>query len=395
MQNYSNLIDNDAEDRDYDDGEDLTDAISRLGMDDDSAFGTATVAFRSVAPGHRISDKNEEEERHDKTTSIHGNTALGLPYMLELWRDSFGKSRVSIQVQLLSGRNAYKQTFARVSTNGKFFVVTMPMSPYLARSDYAFNTFLLKADGLSEMDKKHLLIRLKHHPKCAGRMVATSKVKGRSNTQGFFYEQRIPLPRKVKHEYATPMDGDDLFHGKTFVEYPDGSQFMHVELVSEVKDSYCPEERMLEPAMMRTAVAAAAGANASGMSSGMSIDGDDYYFDSTRVLFAAAEDNHERKLSAKRGRGGDDDHGDATSTVGTRMTIGGTRITTTTHDQVRQQATAVLHRAEHAPVRTSTIGAGGLKQAPNANHQHQQQPAASSLQRAVNHNQASEQTTNG
>mgnify|MGYP006313392713 FL=1 len=83
------------------------------------------------------------------------------------------------------------------------------------------------------------------------------------------------------------------------------------------------------------------------------------------------------------------DHGDATSTVGTRMTIGGTRITTTTHDQVRQQATAVLHRAEHAPVRT--IG-GGLKQAPNAN-QHQQQ--ASSLQRAVNHNQASEQTTNG
>jgi hypothetical protein len=390
MKNYSNLIaDNDAEDRDNDDGEDLTDAISRLGMDDDSAFGTATVAFRSVAPGRRTSDKNEEEH-HDKTTSIHGNTALGLPYMLELWRDSFGKSRVSIQVQLLSGRNAYKQTFARVSTNGKCLVLTMPMSPYLARSDYAFNTFLLKADGLSEMDKKHLLIRLKHHPKCAGRMVATSKVKGRSNTQGFFYEQRIPLPRKVKHEYATAMDGDDLFHGKTFVEYPDGSQFMHVELVSEVKDSYCPEERMLEPAMMRTAVAAAAGANAAGMSSGMSVDGDDYYFDSTRVLFAA-EDNHERKISAKRGRG-DADHGDATSTVGTRMTIGGTRITTTTHhDQVRQQATAVLHRAEHAPVRT--IG-GGLKQAPNAAPNQHQQPA-SSLQRAVNHNQASEQTTNG
>ena len=86
------------------------------------------------------------------------------------------------------------------------------MFPYFARSDYAFNTFLLKADGLSAMDKKHLLIRFKHHPpKCSGRMVATSKVKGRSNTQGFFYEQRIPLPRKVKHEYATAMDGDDIF----------------------------------------------------------------------------------------------------------------------------------------------------------------------------------------
>jgi hypothetical protein len=389
MQNHSNLVADDAQDLDYDDCEDLTDAISKLGMDDDSALGSATVAFRSVV-ARRGNKQNEEEECQDKAT-IHGNTTLGLPYMLELWRDSFGKSRVSIQVQLLSGRNAYKQTFARVSTNGKCLVLTMPMSPYLARSDYAFNTFLLKADGLSEMDKKHLLIRLKHHPKCAGRMVATSKVKGRSNTQGFFYEQRIPLPRKVKHEYATSMDGDDLFHGKTFVEYPDGSQFLHIELVSEVKDSYCPEERMLEPAMMRTAVAAAAGANAAGMMSGMSVDGDDYYFDSTRVLFAAEDD--ERKQSAKRGRG-DEDYGDAASTVGTRMTIGGTRITTTTHDQVRRQATAVLHRAEHTPP-VRTVG-GGLKQAPtNANQQHQQ-PAASSLQRAVNHNQASsEQTTNG
>jgi hypothetical protein len=353
MQNHTNLVDDDdVKDLDYDeDGEDLTDAISKLGMDDDSAFGTATVAFRSVALPRRGGNKNEEE-CHDKTT-IHGNTALGLPYMLELWRDSFGKSRVSIQAQLLSGRNAYKQTFARVSTNGKCLVVTMPMSPYLARSDYAFNTFLLKADGLSEMDKKHLLIRLKHHPKCAGRMVATSKVKGRSNTQGFFYEQRIPLPRKVKHEYATRMDGDDLFHGKTFVEYPDGSQFMHIELISEIKDSYCPEERMLEPSMMQTAAAAG------------NMEGDDYdYHDDTHVLFAGATEEDDRKQSAKRVRG----DGDA-------ATLGSGRMTMTNYD-------LVVHQADQhaAPVRT----VGGLKL-----HQHQHQPA-SSLQHAVNHNQASE-----
>jgi hypothetical protein len=232
MQNHTNLVDDDVEDPDGDDGEDLMDAFSKLGMDDDSAFGTATVAFRSVAPPRGCGNKNDEEERYDKIT-IHGNTALGLPYMLELWCNSFGQSWVSIQAPLLSGCNAYKQTFARVSTNGRCLVVMMPMSPYLARSDYAFNTFLLKADGLSEMDKKHLLICLKHHPKCAGWMVATSKVKGRSNTQGFFYEQCILLPHKVKHEYATPMDGDDLFHGKTFVEYPDGSQ--NCTLSSSVK----------------------------------------------------------------------------------------------------------------------------------------------------------------
>ena len=208
--------------------------------------------------------------------------------------------------------------------------------------------------------------------------------------QGFFYKQRIPLPCKVKHEYATSMDGDDLFHGTTFVEYLDGSQFLHIELISKVKDSYSPEERMLELAMMRTVVAPAAGANAAGMLSGMSVAGDDYYFDSTCVLFAASEDD-EHKQSAKRGRG-DDNYGDAASTVGTCMTIGRTRITTkTSHDQVRQQATAVLHRTEeHAPP-ARTVG-GGLKQAPNAN-QHQQ--PASSLQHAVNHNQASSEQTNG
>jgi hypothetical protein len=39
MQNHTNLVNDDVEDLDYDDGEDLTDAVLRLGIDDDSAFG--------------------------------------------------------------------------------------------------------------------------------------------------------------------------------------------------------------------------------------------------------------------------------------------------------------------------------------------------------------------
>ena len=78
-------------------------------------------------------------------------------------------------------------------------------------------------------------------------MVASSKVKGRSVTSGFFYEQRIPLPRKCKHVLASSTDGDTFFFGKKFIEYPHGSVFLHVELVVETQDNYCPEERMLDP----------------------------------------------------------------------------------------------------------------------------------------------------
>jgi hypothetical protein len=156
-------------------------------------------------------------------------------------------------VQLLSGNDHYKQVFVRVSLDGKELVLTLPMSPYIGCSDFAFETFLLVELALSELDKKYMHIVLKSHPKTAAWMVAIAKVKGRSVTDAFVYEQRIPLPRKCEHEYASDAsdtDSDCLFHGKKFVQYPDGTVFLHVELVCETRDNYCPEERMLDPSMM-------------------------------------------------------------------------------------------------------------------------------------------------
>ena len=129
------------------------------------------------------------------------------------------------------------------------------MSKYLICSHFAFDTFLLADPQLSENDKHCMHILLKHHPKSAARMVTASKTKGCSNTKGHFYEQRIPLLRKCQHNLAACTDGDEFFQGKKFVEYPDGSIFLHVELLCESHDNYCPEERMLEPSMMRTAAA--------------------------------------------------------------------------------------------------------------------------------------------
>jgi hypothetical protein len=152
---------------------------------------------------------------------------------------------------MLSGANSYKKVLIRVSTDGKEAVLSMPMSPYLARSDYAFNTFLLNDEALDAKDKHYMLLLLKHHPKVASRMVAVAKIKGRSNTDGFYYEQRITLPRTCKHKFAT-QEGDEMFYGKKFVQYPDGSIFLHFELVADTKDNYIPEERLLDPALMKT-----------------------------------------------------------------------------------------------------------------------------------------------
>lgn len=234
------------------------DEVSEVSMDEYS-FDTVTTAHQSTAFKDKkimkeISAINGEHFELPKSKErIHGNTKIGLPYLLDLWRDCCSHARISVQVQLLSGRDAYKKVFVRVSTDCKELVLTLPMSPYMSRSDLAFNTFLLaENNSISDTEKHYLKILLKHHPKAASRMVAVSKVKGRSYTDGFFYEQRIKLPRKVQHEFATQQSGDDLFTGKKFIEYPDGSVFLHVELVAEVKDNYIPEERMLDPKYMKS-----------------------------------------------------------------------------------------------------------------------------------------------
>jgi len=232
--------------------DDLADDVSQLSMDEYS-FDTVTTAYRSEAHKMKRQAAKTGQPAVSKSVKMSGNTKLGLPYLLDLWRDCCSHARISVQVQLLSGHNSYKKIFVRISTDGKELVLTLPMSPYMSRSDLAFETFLLaEQQNISATEKHYLKILLKHHPKCAARMVAVSKVKGRSYTDGFFYEQRIPLPRKVQHDFATQQSGDDLFTSKKFIEYPDGSIFLHVELVAEVKDNYIPEERMLDPKYMKS-----------------------------------------------------------------------------------------------------------------------------------------------
>jgi hypothetical protein len=206
-----------AEDPDYDPNE-LCDEILALGVDDgDFTYDTETSAgFQLEA----FLLKKRDGEAKKNVASIQGTTPFGLPYQLDYWQDSFGRACISTQFHLLSGHDAYKKTFVRLSTDQQHLVLISEVNQFLVHGGLAFEMFLMDEQGLAENEKVYLLLILKHHPKKAARLVAVSKTWGCSNTTGKFYEQRIKLPCKCLHEFAKAEDGDQFFHGKKFVQYP-------------------------------------------------------------------------------------------------------------------------------------------------------------------------------
>jgi hypothetical protein len=243
-----------AEDPDYVDGDDLTEAMSDfIGMkiggggggfddDDDYTYDTVTVGYRSAAYDNK---KMKHQVGHDGFKSPtkkgmsgskvqHGNTTVSLPYVVDLWRDSKSQARVSVQVHMLSGVDFHKDVGVRVSTSKTELVLTFPMSTFMARAESAFATsFFDRKNFNNEHEKNCMRVIMKRHGKTVARMVSVSKVKGRSTVDEFHYQQRIPLPRRCKHSFPSPTDGDDFFYGQKFIQYPDGSIQLHVELLCE------------------------------------------------------------------------------------------------------------------------------------------------------------------
>jgi hypothetical protein len=127
-------------------------------------------------------------------------------------------------------------------------VLTWPMmSPFMARAENAVTCSFLDGQNFSESEKSCMNVIMKHHGKTVSRMVSVSKITERNSTKSFMYEQRISLPRSCKHNFAGNTDGDEFFHGKKFVQYPDGSVHLHVELLCESSDGYNPEEVTQKP----------------------------------------------------------------------------------------------------------------------------------------------------
>ena len=80
-------------------------------------------------------------------------------------------------------------------------------------------------------------IMLTMHPKVIARQRSISAICKRDPDKSVSYVQRIPLGRRVYHEYAGE-EADVLFSDKKFVKYKDGSLYLHVELMCNSGDGY-------------------------------------------------------------------------------------------------------------------------------------------------------------
>ena len=239
MRQRSNLA-SVAENNDGVDEEDLTldEVFTRMSMasDDD----TRTIGFKSAFDGGNNGCDGNLRQKGAKET-IYGTTSMGCPYVIDKWHDARPQGRVSVQVQLVSGNDVFSKTAVRVSTDQMSLVLSMPMSPFLSRPDYAFNSYLI-GEWPNTLGVGQTIMTLNTHPKAIARKISVAKIREREPTKKeVFYEQRIPLPRKCHHQFADNA-ADMFFHGKKFIKYSDGSVHLHVELLAVSGDAYEAEE---------------------------------------------------------------------------------------------------------------------------------------------------------
>jgi hypothetical protein len=86
---------------DYLDG--LSVAVSEIDIDDDFLYDTMMTGYKSSF--HLAKKTATGAVKAAKT--VRGNTSIGMPFIIDTWRDSKGSARVSVQLQLLSGNDMY------------------------------------------------------------------------------------------------------------------------------------------------------------------------------------------------------------------------------------------------------------------------------------------------
>jgi hypothetical protein len=119
----------------------------------------------------------------------------------------------------------------RVSTAKNELVIVMPVSQYFGEPTDAFNHYVLGDIGDADAEKQRGL--LVWHPKSNARRLHLAELRKRSPSVNTTMEFRIPLRRKFSLDFATVANNDPYFYGAKFVHYPDGSLFLHCELIAD------------------------------------------------------------------------------------------------------------------------------------------------------------------
>lgn len=137
---------------DSDEDSDFTDTMSRLTMEDeddvkdgedDLSYDTGTMVsnqsdYQSNASKHGHSPTARARKSRRSSAKYedkwYGTTSIGLPYVIDLWKNKTPQNVIGVQVWMMSGSDMYKSAKVRISTDKRSVVLetfypTMPLKP--------------------------------------------------------------------------------------------------------------------------------------------------------------------------------------------------------------------------------------------------------------------------
>ena len=200
--------------------------------DDDDLTMARSVTFNTKPSIHKVSSKGAEESN----SRVHGVaegplTNVVLPYVIDYWYDRQAVKHASIQIHMLSGNEELLNRVSyRVSTSQLELVVTVPLSTYMVSPEQALCSVALA--GIKAGLEGHKKV-LDYHPKVSARRLFISQVKQSQLMDLNVCEFRVPILFKCNLNFATVANNDPYFYGNKFIQYPDGSTHLHVELISD------------------------------------------------------------------------------------------------------------------------------------------------------------------
>lgn len=257
MKAYSNLLKKDGFEED-DDPDDESYQLSRMSLDDhhddfsyDNRTTNKSVSFNHLSSGRSIhSSLSRTQGLACGTPPCHPSglktapspvtpkkekiqpVSCALPYIVDYWFDMRPQERASIQVQMLAmNEEMITRVLYRVSTQQNELVVVLPVSQHFGEGPLAFNTHILADLPPDEEARQSML--LQWHPKTTSRRLYLAELKKKSPSANTCMEFRIPLRRKFGLDFASVAHHDPYFYGCKFIGYPDGSVFLHIELVAD------------------------------------------------------------------------------------------------------------------------------------------------------------------
>ena len=208
-------------------------------MSTSSDFKSKASRNVSARKSRRSSGKGEEK--------WCGTTSIGLPYVIDLWKNKTPQNIIGIQVWMMSGVHMYRRTQVRISTDKRSVVIETTLPENATEPKEAFGSYII---GETHTRKPSEVLMLESvfeiHPKIIARKNSIAKLRKRCPGQKMItLTQRIPLSYKVRHQFSTK-DADCLFFGKKYVPYKDGSIWLHIELLQDNQDDYIADVKEAE-----------------------------------------------------------------------------------------------------------------------------------------------------